>query len=228
MSNYAINLVWHCARYEGTTLLVLQKMADSANDEAAGIYPRIETIAYLCRIKLRRARQIISLLESDGVAIRERSGRGKGQRAHWRLSVPRLLELGRECTCSTCGKNRQRSAGYARHDNRQPVAGLQAVENRQPAASKPATQCRQNRQRSAALSRSLLDPNKEPSSTDGLNGRGQTDSEATVEGRAKDPVGVGDGAGRAGLHPCTAHGETMVDSRTLMGGVLEGLRNASR
>lgn len=81
--------VWKRKReFRGSTLIVALALADFAADDGTHIFPSMETLAFKARLKdTRSARRLVSKLEACGFLIREESGVGRGNRAHWRIDL---------------------------------------------------------------------------------------------------------------------------------------------
>jgi hypothetical protein len=74
--------VWDHAAVEGGTLLVLLAMADWANDDGTGVYPKQGTLARKARLKERQVRNCLAELEDRGYI--ERDGK-RGHVVNWRV-----------------------------------------------------------------------------------------------------------------------------------------------
>lgn len=84
MSIRVMTAVWDHAAVEGGTLLVLLAMADWANDDGTGVYPKQETLARKARLKDRQVRNCLAELEELGYI--ERDGK-HGHVVKWRVEI---------------------------------------------------------------------------------------------------------------------------------------------
>ena len=91
MSVKWISHVLDCSPYRGTTLLMHMVLADHANDEGI-CWPSVNRLAKLCRIRRRRAQQILDQLRDDRMYEAERRA------GHSTLF--RLLTIGGEEDCT--------------------------------------------------------------------------------------------------------------------------------
>jgi hypothetical protein len=77
--------VWRHANVNGSTLVVLLAMADWADDDGLGVYPKRETLARKSRMSKRNVRYVLDELETAGYI--KRVGKRAGNVIEWRVET---------------------------------------------------------------------------------------------------------------------------------------------
>jgi hypothetical protein len=112
MSVRLMALVWELLlELRGSKLIVALALADWGRDDGTKIFPSMKTLSKKARISVREARRIVSEFEKSGLLVRVNSGRGRGNRAEWRMRLP-------------IPENRTEAAGFGSGDKRTQASGF--------------------------------------------------------------------------------------------------------
>jgi hypothetical protein len=86
-------MVWP-ANLDGTSKLVLLRLADFANDDGGSIFPTVKRVAEDCGISARTTQETLRRLESAGVLVMVREAdAGARKPREYRIDVPTLASL---------------------------------------------------------------------------------------------------------------------------------------
>jgi hypothetical protein len=125
MSIHIMSQVWRSGCYDGGTLLVLQAMADWADDEGHRIFPKVATLAAKARLSERATQYALARLLKDGVLLVV--ARAQGHRpTEYRIDVDALRQV--QSAAPETGVQNLRPADAA------PLGVQSATDGVQPAA----------------------------------------------------------------------------------------------